>query len=672
MNDDGGALCRLAGERPEHGRAKLPLRSTGIRAEFKGDVYQVNAGAVISGTRCYSAAQQITPLPTKESTPHVGEWGSNPGLGDYAVLHQRTRCDHSPLHIDGSAVEIVMSTKFLGVHLAEDLTWSLNTSTITKKAQQRLYFLRRLRKAHLPPPILTTFYRGTIESILSSCITAWFGNCITSDHKSLQRVVRTAEKIIGVSLPTITDIYTTRCIRKANSIVGDYTHPSHTLSSLLPSGKRINTFPPQHLVMQLNPGASCQGDLNPSEECLTPPHNTVIYLKAKSSDTLTVQSHNLSCHPFPATCQVMPPSSSSTRWQRTACQEVSSFKHSLNCSWIQTELNFIMEPLSREEEDYPLAFIITIHKEFEMFVRLLRAIYAPQNVYCIHVDNNAPQSYKESVKNLAGCFPNTFLASVSERVTYAGFSRLKADINCMEDLVKSPVKWRKVINLCGQDFPTMSNLELVRYMQAADWRDRNMTPGIKQPDSVRHRTQTQHVEIKGLYVVSKGHRKKPPPHNLQIYFGTAYYALTRAFVEYVLNSLVAKDLLEWSKDTYSPDEHYWVTLNHVKDAPGSNIHGGWEGDIRAIKWRDQEGAAHQGCNGRYVRDICIYATEDLPWVIEKNSMFANKFESSRFPEALDCLEQWHRHKVLQQTMVPIQLSWRLATELNISSVSTAA
>ncbi|KAI4883677.1 hypothetical protein NFI96_001919 [Prochilodus magdalenae] len=124
------------------------------------------------------------------------------------------------LHIDGSTVEIVKSTKFLGVHLAEDLTWSLNTSTLTKKAQQRLYFLRRLKRAHLPPPILTTFYRGTIKSILSSCITAWFGKCTVSDRKSLQRVVRTAEKIIGISRPTITDIYTTRCIRKANSIVG--------------------------------------------------------------------------------------------------------------------------------------------------------------------------------------------------------------------------------------------------------------------------------------------------------------------------------------------------------------------------------------------------------------------------------------------------------------------
>ncbi|KAK1787349.1 hypothetical protein P4O66_002849 [Electrophorus voltai] len=131
-----------------------------------------------------------------------------------------------------------MNIKFLGVHLAENLTWTLNTSSITKRAQQHLFFLWTLRKAHLPSPILTTFYRGTIESILSTCITTWFGNCTTFDHKTLQRIVRTAEKIIGVSLLSITDIYTTGCIRKATNIVKDPTHPSHELFTLLPSGRR--------------------------------------------------------------------------------------------------------------------------------------------------------------------------------------------------------------------------------------------------------------------------------------------------------------------------------------------------------------------------------------------------------------------------------------------------
>ncbi|KAK3565522.1 hypothetical protein QTP86_011941 [Hemibagrus guttatus] len=123
----------------------------------------------------------------------------------------------------------------------KNFTWSLNTSSISKKAQQCLYFLRSLRKAYLPTPILTMFYRGTIESVLSSCITAWFGNCTVSDHKTLQRIVKTAEKIIGVSLPSITDMYTIRCISKANSIVDDPTHPSHTLFTLMPSGKSVDS-----------------------------------------------------------------------------------------------------------------------------------------------------------------------------------------------------------------------------------------------------------------------------------------------------------------------------------------------------------------------------------------------------------------------------------------------
>ncbi len=73
--------------------------------------------------------------------------------------------------------------------------------SLAKKAQQRLYFLRKLRRARAPPPIMCTFYRGTIESILTSCFTVWYGACNASCRKSLQRIVRAAEKIVGVSPP---------------------------------------------------------------------------------------------------------------------------------------------------------------------------------------------------------------------------------------------------------------------------------------------------------------------------------------------------------------------------------------------------------------------------------------------------------------------------------------
>ncbi|KAK3556349.1 hypothetical protein QTP70_007092 [Hemibagrus guttatus] len=53
----------------------------------------------------------------------------------------RAESDHFPLNIDGSSMLIVKITKFLYFHLVENHTWSLNTSSISKKSQQGLYFL---------------------------------------------------------------------------------------------------------------------------------------------------------------------------------------------------------------------------------------------------------------------------------------------------------------------------------------------------------------------------------------------------------------------------------------------------------------------------------------------------------------------------------------------------
>ncbi len=57
-----------------------------------------------------------------------------------------------------------------------------------------------------------------------------------------QRIVRAAEKIVGVSLPSLQDIYSTRLTRKALCIAGDPTHPTHSFFSQLPSGRRLRSL----------------------------------------------------------------------------------------------------------------------------------------------------------------------------------------------------------------------------------------------------------------------------------------------------------------------------------------------------------------------------------------------------------------------------------------------
>ncbi len=161
---------------------------------------------------------------------------------EIVVDFRRVHTQHAPLTINGATVERVSSTKFLGVHITEDLSWTNNTTALAKKVQQRLYFLRKLRRARALASIMCTFYRGTIESILTSCITVWYGACNASCRKTLQRIVRAAEKIIGVSLLSLQDIYGTRLTRKALCIAGDPTHPSHSFFSLLPSGRRLRSL----------------------------------------------------------------------------------------------------------------------------------------------------------------------------------------------------------------------------------------------------------------------------------------------------------------------------------------------------------------------------------------------------------------------------------------------
>ncbi|KAI4883718.1 hypothetical protein NFI96_007205 [Prochilodus magdalenae] len=78
--------------------------------------------------------------------------------------------------------------------------------------------------------------QSTIESFLTSSITVVYRNCTAQDRKALQRVIKTAQSISGAAFPSLQDIYRTRVIRRAHSIIRDSTHPQHSFFTLLPSG----------------------------------------------------------------------------------------------------------------------------------------------------------------------------------------------------------------------------------------------------------------------------------------------------------------------------------------------------------------------------------------------------------------------------------------------------
>ena len=129
-------------------------------------------------------------------------------------------------------MEQAESFKFLGILINNKLTWSKHTKTVVKMAQQNLFPLRRLKRFNMGLQILKWFNNCTIES--TGCITAWYGNCSASDHKALQRVVRTAQyNHWGQATCHPGPLYQAVSEEGLNS-----NHPSHRLFSLLPHGKQ--------------------------------------------------------------------------------------------------------------------------------------------------------------------------------------------------------------------------------------------------------------------------------------------------------------------------------------------------------------------------------------------------------------------------------------------------
>lgn len=89
-----------------------------------------------------------------------------------------------------------------------------------------------------------------------------------------------------------------------------------------------------------------------------------------------------------------------------------------------------------KEPQMPLAYSIYFDGNFvERFERLLNTLYNPNNIYCVYFDVNKDDTVKSAIKSIVDCFDNVFISTQLEHIIYQGFSELKANLNCLNDLL---------------------------------------------------------------------------------------------------------------------------------------------------------------------------------------------------------------------------------------------
>ena len=125
----------------------------------------------------------------------------NVGKTKELVLDARkTKILFVPLKVNDEPVKVVSNFRYLDTLIDNKLCFSDNSDLIykkSKKSQQRLYLLRKLRSFDVSPELLQIVYKSLVESVLTFNIVVWCGNLGVKRKAKLARIVGMAGKTTG-------------------------------------------------------------------------------------------------------------------------------------------------------------------------------------------------------------------------------------------------------------------------------------------------------------------------------------------------------------------------------------------------------------------------------------------------------------------------------------------
>ena len=101
-----------------------------------------------------------------------------------------------PINIQGEEVERVTQFKLLGVIVNQSLEWHDHILSVQRKANSRIYVLKRLKRAGLPTEDLSLFFKSFILAVLEYASIVWHSDLRQNQSSVLESVQKRAMRII--------------------------------------------------------------------------------------------------------------------------------------------------------------------------------------------------------------------------------------------------------------------------------------------------------------------------------------------------------------------------------------------------------------------------------------------------------------------------------------------
>ena len=142
---------------------------------------------------------------------------------EFIISFLKNKPSLQPLMIDNQYLEVVQTTKLLGVYLTFDLKWTKHVTHICSKASKRLYPLRLLKRNGIQSPDLQKVYCSFVPPILEYVCPVWHSSLLILLSEQIEHIQKGALRIIlpntsyqeslsMLKLPTLTERRELLCI----------------------------------------------------------------------------------------------------------------------------------------------------------------------------------------------------------------------------------------------------------------------------------------------------------------------------------------------------------------------------------------------------------------------------------------------------------------------------
>ena len=281
-----------------------------------------------------------------------------------------------------------------------------------------------------------------------------------------------------------------------------------------------------------------------------------------------------------------------------------------------------------------LAYVITAHRNASQLLRLLRAIEAPTIVDAIvlHIDSKADADVHRAAREYAASRPATAVIA-SEKIIWGSWRLARAQIRGLDEALRLSDRWDYCINLTAQDYPLRTQAEVAQalvdgpaganYLEVLDFARASAHP--------RKRLEYWWVPWRGRMVRLWRRRRRP---RFEVYWGSNYFALTRAACEHLAFSEVSQRMQRAFRFSLCADE--LIFQNALMHGPPALRDSIINKTFRKLTW---DGGSHPK----------TYTIADRQELFASNAWFARKFDESVDSRILDVLDE-HLHN---RTAAPV-------------------